>query len=327
MSTETPLFTDYNAVALLAFTSNAKIIRYKSVNEEPSLSTVRTLIKTLLSSISITEALSSVSAPNEHALNQAASDRNTHAPRASISLDGGGFFAASRIEDDVWLGIIFARFIIHANEVADAIVPALLDAAEDLVVSAVKDAQAFKGVVTKPFCLWLAMLKSVASANKWNRDKCAVQIKLALIVLAERYVKRKGGPPFVLEDIAQREEYIQPFATEFRSQVAKATGVRPDVLCIMSDSSTIWYSRNMTTRQEQSVLWYYAHIVNHGSRAAPRYVFELDDNRMMRLWYARHGLILYAHLNLKETATKLVYKALGQVALDVLRAAEEYKPT
>lgn len=326
MSTETPLFTDQSAVALVAFTPDGKIIHYKSVNREPSHLTVQTAVRMFVSSRSITEALFASPKPITHAWDEALPERNNR-HTASVTLEKGGLFVASRIQNDAWLGVIFAHCIVHNNEVVDAVIPALVCAAEDLVVSAVRDVDGIKGVGAKPFCLWLAMLEGVTSVSQWDRDKRAIQIRTALIALAERYMKWQASPPLAIDDIGQRENYIQPFAAEFRSQVAKAVDIAPDALCIMSRSTTIWYSDNMTKRQELSVQWYYAYIISPGSRISSRYVFELDDNSMVRLWYARHGLALYAHLHPNEPTTKRTYKSLGQVALDVLRAAEEYKPS
>lgn len=326
MSTKTPFFADQSAVALIAFTPDAKIIQYKKVNREPSQSTVQTAVKMFVSSRSITEALFASPKPNTRAWDEALPERDNH-HTASITLEDGGLFVASRIQNDAWLGVLFAHCIVHDNEVVDAIIPALVCAAEDLVVSAVRDVNEIKGVGAKPFSLWLAMLEGVTSASQWNRDKRAVHIRMALIALAERHMKYQVSPPLAVDDLAQREHYIQPFAAEFRSQVAKAAGNAPDALCILSDSTTIWYSDNMTKRQEQSVQWYFAYIIRHGSRISSRYVFELDDHSMVRLWYAKRGLTLYTHLNPKESTTERTYKSLGQVALDVLRAVEEYIPS
>lgn len=302
-------------LALISFTSEAKVKSHSAIPHDLPESHVQDIVRVFLASLSVSEAmLGSCKGGNDSNDNCGSEVTERVGKATTVLLDNDTRFIGAPMlgSGNGWLGFLAHPFVLHDVDIFDALLPAVFQTSNDLILGS--DPQE-----NNIFSLWTSMWHLTRS-NFWSDDKPVAHIKKALIALAEsRVYVQSGEVERVAAQTAELGERLRPAVDNFRSVVDGMSGESSCPCFVISPNLGLAYADGLTSQQADSVRWYYGNILGVGSRASRRFVFEGTDSEMVRLLYRYRDWILGTLFIPQKASTEHEYKGARNAAVQLLR--------
>lgn len=320
MTEDTLIPGNKEVLALISFTNDGSIVSHTAIPHNLPEPNVKELVRIFVASLSVSEALLASSEEATHNGSHGSSHPSRPTQKATqVLLENNTRFIAmlSPESRNCWLGIIASRIVLNDTDVCDALLPALWDAANNLVLGSAQTG-------AKVFSLWKSMWQ-LTKSNFWSDEKPVVHIKKALISLAETRVykppQHTNGSHSQTARVADRLPYA---VGHFQGTIYGVSGEVACSFCVISPNMLLACVHGQTNEQSDSILWYYAQILGAGSRASRRFVFESSENGMVRLWYKWGGWTLCTQFISQKPALERQYQSVGDAATHILRIFSEH---
>eukprot|EP00177_Eucheuma_denticulatum_P006986 GFKZ01012704.1.p1 GENE.GFKZ01012704.1~~GFKZ01012704.1.p1 ORF type:complete len:327 (+),score=19.65 GFKZ01012704.1:342-1322(+) len=326
MSLPPPLFPK-PVVILLSFDRDGAILTSSPIPTPPSPASLASAVKMFLSSVSIATALPS--SPSQPSVAQSQPITSVaESPVHTVTFDLNSVIIGQSHPSGSWLALIINPFCVHQHQILHAILPAFLQAAYHLVHLPSEHPNHHHELYSHVFALWSSISACAGQLVAWERHKSVSQVAAALIHLSYRHTASfRVSSASIHQDSDHRRNHLQPLYTKLYCQLNQISAPTYSAYCVITPDFSIWCSHNITTRQQQSILWYYQHFITAHSQASSPTIFELPQAHSARLWFKRRGYTLCIQLCSKASATARHYASLRPFAADLLRAVEVYSPT
>lgn len=318
MAEETLIQEKPELLAFVSFKNDGTVVSHTAIPYELPLSKVKQVVKIFLASVSVSEALLGHFEESARDANPGVSQRTMHASNVSqVKFENDTNFLATPHPElgGRWYGILASAIILHDAKVLRALLPSLLEAANELGLGPCD-------LDHKLFSLWNNIWR-LTKARFWSNEKPVLQVKKSLIALAEfqayhddSYTERRVLPKYATRQILRALE-------RFRSCVSVISGEESCCCILISPHLLSVHIDEVPFQQSESVLWYYANVVKPSSRISGNYFVECLENGGMRLWYKWNEWVLCTQFVAEKIVTDQCFKNLRTNARLMLRVLSE----
>lgn len=302
-------------LAIVSFTSEAKVKSHSAIPHDLPESRVQDIVRVFIASLSVSEAMLGSSKGGSASSDSAGLEVSEPVRKATtVLLDNDTRFIGMPMlgSGNGWLGFLARPFVVHNVDIFDALLPAVFQTSNDLVLGSGQ-------TESKIFSLWTNMWH-LTKSNFWSDDKPVAHIKKALVALAESYgYMQSRKAERITAQTAALGERLRSAVDNFRSVVHGISGESSPPCAIISPDSGLAYADGLTSQQADSLVWYYGNILGVGSRASRRYVYEGTDSKMVRLWYNCRGWILGTQFIPQKASSEHEYRGARNAAVRLLR--------
>lgn len=317
MKGETLIPADKELIALIRFANNGHVIAHTAIPHHLSETSVKEVVRIFLASVSVSEALlgkpkdEAQRIPDHDGLQKSGSESKA----TQILLGKSTKFIAvpSPSDPHSWFGMLVSRLVLNNTKIIDAILPALFNAANRLVLGSTQTEE-------KLLVLWNRMWE-LSKSKFWSDEKPVVHIKRALIGLAEATVysqpQRKDESR---QSASYRHNELATALHQFRESISTFSGDSNCACCVTSASMHFVFCDGMEAELIEVILWYYAQILRVSSEASRHSVFEnVEGTTTFRLWHQWKGWVLCTQFRSQKTGLERQCNSLTSSAREVLR--------